>query len=357
MALPIKEEEPVSLRTKVLIAGAGALIPIVANLWVVDAALLFQNFTWVAFAGTMTKAFFMFAVGCFFGYLNKSETKLTNLLAVGLSIPSLLVGLANGTQYAKLSNAGQQSPKTSLFALRTVYASPLPGGPPKAFSLPEESATAQFMRGLGLAGSYRGFFVIAAAYANKDDADRAVELVKKLRFDGAVYAPPSGSKVYSVVIGEHKTSAEASDLQAVAVRSGIPHAFVWRFVSNAVAIPPTQIGACAPKAEDAFSLDEKYIHQTSFDAQLYVYANSVHDTFHKATLSIFKAKPGNYPASGMIKDFEQNNRSEWLKKVELHDGKSNDSQSLSGETYRVTVLKTYHLKSGGRADLQVCLVL
>src|ERR1035437_8661222 len=127
-----KEDAPIRLRAKILIAGAGALIPIVANLAVVDGNLLFQRFTWIAFAGTLTKAMAMFAIGCFLGYLNKSEVKLTNLLAVGLSVPSMLVGLANGSQDAKLSGenpgsaTGASAPTAGIFTLRTVYASPLP---------------------------------------------------------------------------------------------------------------------------------------------------------------------------------------------------------------------------------------
>jgi hypothetical protein len=363
--MPATKEETLNLRTKILISGVGALIPLGANLWVVDAALLFQQFTWLTFAAYMVKASVMFGTGCLLGFVNRTETKLVNLLALGLSVPSLFVGIVNGANVkASITPPSKQTggnPTGRLFfGIRTVYASSGADTQPKVFSAPAGSTMDQIYQGLGIVRDYRGYFVIAGAYSNKGDAEKAVALIRQMSkdFNPVVYAPMGGSTTYSVAIGEQNTSQEALGIQNAAIHAGLQHAFVWRFAPGAPPIPPTQIGACAPAATDSFSLDEQTIHQTSFESTLYVYAKAVHDTRHVTSVYVLSATKGAYPPSGAVKDFEKNDKSESLKKADLRDGQSFDYTSPDGRTFRIAVVKTYHVKStADRADLKACLVL
>jgi hypothetical protein len=357
------DDESASQNIKILIAGVGALIPLAASLYVVDANQLSLNFTWIAFTFYVIKAVLLFGIGCLLGFVNRSETKLTNLLAVGLSVPSLLVGIVNGAQANKYSLQQAGTPPSAkltirnLFALPVVYASPAPDPAAKVFSAPPDSTKDQIFRGLGIIGEFRGYFVIAAAYPTQVDAEKAATLVRNKGFTPVIYAAPAGSSVFSVVIGEQMTLDAASRLQAAARRKGLPYAFSWRFAPNATPIPPTHIGECAP-VTDVFSLNEKNIHQVSFEPTLYVYAKDVHDTLQRATIFVLTAQPGAYPAAGPVKSLETGDKSESLKRSDLAVEKTLDYTSPAGKIFRITLNKIDRGTGANvKADLTACLVI
>src|SRR5262245_5764376 len=237
--------EPATTRAKVLIAATGSPMPIVANLVVVDLTPLFQKLTLLALLAYAIRTAVYFSTGCLMGYLRRAERDLMTLFFVGMSVPSFLVGLVNQAEAAKRAETGAppsatapSSPqkKASLFSLPTVHADSTPKDTGvKVFSLPQETAIQQILRGFGITPSYRGYFVIAAAYINKDDADKAADILRQRGFTPAVHAPvrrilvATGEvEVYSVVIGEQKTKEEALEIQNAAKRAGLQTAFVWR---------------------------------------------------------------------------------------------------------------------------------
>jgi hypothetical protein len=235
-------------RERVLLAGAGALIPMLANLYVVDYEQVILKLTVIVFVFYVVKLVVLFGVGCFIGYINREHVSRANIVQAGLGVPALLIAAFNGSQYNTLAkNRPTASVRSGWSILRTVYAQNSSQGAParsayKTFSLPPETAKDQILRGLGVASLQRSYFVIAAAYKDSDQAEQAVLLIrqKTAALDPEIYAPIKSGGVYSVVIGAQKTFLDAQQIRTIARKSGLSRTFIWNFALGAP-VPETPL--------------------------------------------------------------------------------------------------------------------
>ncbi len=234
-------------KTRLLIGGIGALVPIAANLLVVDFEGLAVGFSWFKIIGYVVKAAVLFGLGALIVYFHPKEMNRLKLFQLGLGAPALILSVLNGAsvQHAKgaeAADAGTPSAALELPFEGTAYALEPPQAPPgegqaadtalKTFALPRVSAAQQFWSGLTGQPERRVWFVVAHSEPKPEDARAyAAQLNAKYpTFKAEVYRPykPGGS--FSVVIGANLELAEAQALREKAIEAGLPaETRLWTF--------------------------------------------------------------------------------------------------------------------------------
>jgi hypothetical protein len=108
---------------RVMIAGCGALTPVAANLLVVDLDAMPKDLDLLIILGHVLRAFLLFGVGAFFGYLH-DETNRFKLFQLGLAAPAFVLAAWNGNQ---LQDARRQVARDRPAYTVTVRASTVAG--------------------------------------------------------------------------------------------------------------------------------------------------------------------------------------------------------------------------------------
>ena len=214
-------------------------MPLLANLYILDAKQIFSDFELIVFLGYMLKAVLCFGAGCLIGYLHQQENNRFTLFQLGLGVPALLLALLNGSQYAEAQSKapeqepgitqGAPQPGLSLLSF-SVYAD---SHELLTFETPEQTAFEKLMRGFGFSVPERDHFVIVGAYETKEESfDRAERIRTKYKgLTPRVYDAQSNG-LYTVVIDGPVTSTRANEIwkQAIDKKSDdLSHAYVWRF--------------------------------------------------------------------------------------------------------------------------------
>ena len=223
----------ITVRQRVLFGCLGAVTPLVLNLLVVD-HLALENLTLVAFAGYAIRVAALLFLGGLVAYFYKSESDLFKIFQLGLAAPALVTGMMNGANSAANHTTAslRQSVQSvaSIFSVPSVYAqTSRPQQKLKKFTLPKESATEEFFRGLTGARAARIWFIIVSRHASLGEAEKLANRINQgtQGLHAEVYEPYGGSQSYPVVIGAGLTRAEAERLRQKAIAAGYPDANVW----------------------------------------------------------------------------------------------------------------------------------
>jgi hypothetical protein len=81
---------------RILLAGLGAMMPVILNLTVVDLGSIVNEFTLVACLGYAIRVVVLFLIGGLVGFLNSDEVTQTKVFQLGIGAPAMLLALANG---------------------------------------------------------------------------------------------------------------------------------------------------------------------------------------------------------------------------------------------------------------------
>ncbi len=234
-----------SLRKRMLLAGLGALMPVILNLLVVDYRTVFTDATLPAAAGYAIRVVVLFFLGGLVAFLHKEETNPLRIFELGIIAPALVTALMNGTNPA-VSPASERaaSPDTAVTALLPPAARPLSGPeitlapsrvdtrradsivqsvPVHAIAYVHESEGEAFLRGITGGDRRRQdvWFVVAYAQSSVEAARlEALALAAKMKgFDVGVYGPTEESR-FLVVLGSGLTRDEAERLLTRARTAG-----------------------------------------------------------------------------------------------------------------------------------------
>lgn len=221
-------------RHKVLVGGLGALTPVLMNLLIVDLNRLLINLTILVVGAYLIKVVVLFYLGGLVAYLHKDEHSPLKLFELGIAAPALITAFINAenvpVQQIPPSNTG--TPTSSILFLTPADAQPAPAQDLKTFSLPQETATEQVMRGLTGSISKRVWVVIAGSHPKLEDATRQAQQISQKwpKYRGEVYSPYGNNPYYAVVIGANLTYEEAQALRRKAVQDGLPNdTYLWTF--------------------------------------------------------------------------------------------------------------------------------
>jgi hypothetical protein len=218
-------------RHKVLVAGLGALMPIILNLLVVDLQTTFTRVTVFVLLAYGIRVAILFFLGGLMGFLHKEETSVRKLFELGIIAPALLTGVMNGTTNLKdssLRSAVQPVAVTASltdFFIPTAFAQSTEADV-KTFTPPTESVASQLWRGLSGARSDDVYHVVVGTYPG--DVKKALELARRIarqapEYQAAVYKANYKNEVYySVVIGANLSLDQANALRDRAMDSKIP---------------------------------------------------------------------------------------------------------------------------------------
>lgn len=222
-----------STQKKILLGGLGALTPIIMNLLVVDLNVLLVNVTGLALAGYLIRVVILFYLGGLVAYLHKDENSPLKLFELGIAAPALITALLNAGHVETPKTTAQATGISTVSGMivPSAYAQTI-GKEIKTFSIPEESQTQQFLRGLTGSTSKNVWFVIAGSHPKVEDATaQAGQITQSGKgFTAEVYAPYKENRNYAVVIGSNLILEEAQRLRQKAVTSGLPKdTFLWTF--------------------------------------------------------------------------------------------------------------------------------
>lgn len=85
-------------RTRFLLGGAGAILPIAINILIVDPNTVFSDLTREVFLGWLTRILVLFLLGGFYvAYFNKKVEDRLQAIQLGIIAPMVIVGMLNGT--------------------------------------------------------------------------------------------------------------------------------------------------------------------------------------------------------------------------------------------------------------------
>jgi sporulation related protein len=217
-----------------LIAGTGAVVPLLINLTVLDLRTLGLDLTIIVIITYVIRQLALFSIGGFVGLMNREEDPL-KLIQIGIAAPALITAMLNGNQ-VRLPNAqapsGNASTSLSMRINLTAfaYAQELSQPQLKTFMLPQETVSQQISRGLFGSVPENVWFVIAGSFQVKENAVKQAQNFRRKGFNAEVYLPYGNNKNYAVVIGAMLTRPEAAQLQSKAIQAGLPSdAYLWTF--------------------------------------------------------------------------------------------------------------------------------
>jgi SPOR domain len=235
-------------RTRFLIGGVGALVPILLNLVVVDLETQLQSVTMLSVTSYLLRTCALFAVGgIVVTVFNSDEHVPAKLFQLGIVAPALLTALLNGhnvdvTKLNKpnvaaraMSDASTSAAKfgwrwPDLISSAYAQAEEKSAKQFKEFTLPDETPVQQITRGFFGTTTRNIWFVIAGSYLEPQNAERQAKEFHAKGFDAEVYLPWGDNKFYAVVIGAQMNLKDATALQAKAVKAGLPSdTFLWTF--------------------------------------------------------------------------------------------------------------------------------
>jgi hypothetical protein len=223
-----------------LIAGSGALAPLIVNLAVIDLqSLLAFGITLMVAASYLLRQATMFGIGGLFGYLNEEESP-WKLFQIGIAAPALLTAMINAKQVGvpQVSGANVASQSSTLSFLEDRLAPPAfadenESDGTKVFSLPQESYGQQFARGYFGSVPANVWYVIAGSFPTREDAFAQAAIIRNKGFQASVYRPYGSNPSFAVVIGAQLTLIDAQRLRERAIAAGLPtNTYLWTF-------PPT----------------------------------------------------------------------------------------------------------------------
>jgi hypothetical protein len=226
-----------SNQKRFLIAGAGAIGPLLVNLTVLDLRTLFLGITALVLISYVIRQAALFAIGGVVGLLNKEDDAL-KLFQIGIAAPALLTALLNANQVRLPSVSAPPAPSSSSgptgALISSAYAQETPRQQLRTFSLPQESATQQVYRGLFGSVPTNVWYVIAGSYLRQDNAEQEAQKIRQKGFAAEVYAPYGANKFYAVVIGAQLTRSDAQQLRQKAIQAGLPRdTYLWTFATEA----------------------------------------------------------------------------------------------------------------------------
>ncbi len=210
-----------------LLGGVGALLPAALYLLTLDFEAVAAKVTLWVVLGVLVKIQAQFLIGGFWGWLHTSEKNPVKLAELGMLAPAIIAGLLNGQT---LKEGGP--PSVSLAPV--AHAETIESGPPKRFSLPEESGSEQFWRGFTGQMPARVWFVVVSSHPSLADAQSAATALEEQGlstqgFKAEVFEPSGGFSAYAVVIGANLSLREAEDLRQRAIGAGFSiDTRVWR---------------------------------------------------------------------------------------------------------------------------------
>jgi hypothetical protein len=220
-----------------LIAGSGALAPLIVNLAVIDLqSLLAFGITLVVALSYLLRQATMFGIGGLFGYFNQEDNP-WKLFQIGIAAPALLTAMINaqqvGVPQVPGTSVASQAAKVSF--LENLLASPAFADEnetdgTKVFSLPQESYGQQFARGFLGSTPANVWYVVAGSFPTKEDALTQAAVIRNKGFQASVYRPYGSNPYFAVVIGAQLTLIDAQHLREKAIAAGLPsNAYLWTF--------------------------------------------------------------------------------------------------------------------------------
>jgi hypothetical protein len=221
----------ISIGRRFIIAGLGGITPVLLSLIVIDLETLLINVTVIAIVSYLVRVIALFAIGGIVGWLHKKEVDLVKLFQLGIAAPALISAAMNGGRITLPKAPTDHAALSSWSIVSEAIAQPTPVGGLKRFTMPQETPTQQIRRGLFGAVQKNVWFVIAGTQPTREAAENQAADMRRRGFPADVYAPyDSSNPCYSVVIGAQLTQADAQQLQARAVASGLPKdTFLWTF--------------------------------------------------------------------------------------------------------------------------------
>lgn len=200
-----------SPQRRILLAGLGAMMPVILNLAVVDMSSIVNQFTLIACLGYAIRVVVLFFIGGLVGFLNSDETSPTKVLQFGIGAPAMLLALANGTHIPDPATSDPKATASSFQIISSAYADDFSA---KRYQLPSVSAAKQFWNGFTGQPVTNVWFVIA-----QDDLDLAGanDLITQVRRDHPdlnpqLYFMYGQTAKYAVVVGANLQQADASAL-------------------------------------------------------------------------------------------------------------------------------------------------
>lgn len=229
-----------SNKQKFIIAGSGALAPQLVNLAVIDLqSIATFGITFLFIASYVIRQIVLFGIGGTVGCLNQEENP-WKLFQIGIAAPALLTALINAKQVGTMQvptplPPAPGSPVSLLesIAVPDVLADETAPDGTMIYSLPEETATQQISRGMFGSAPTNVWYVIAAAFSSKANAQAAAATMRQKGFPAQVYNPHSNEPYYTVVIGAQLTHDEAQRVKQEAINKGLgSDARLWTFPPN-----------------------------------------------------------------------------------------------------------------------------
>jgi len=229
-----------SAQKRFLIAGCGALAPLLVNLALLDAqSLATFGVTFLVVGFYVVRQITLFVIGGLFGYFNQ-EDNAWKLFQLGVAAPALLTAMINAKQVGvpQVSQPAAPSGPTALNRLNDLIVPPvfadttLPDGT-KVFTLPQESAGQQINRGLFGTIPSNVWYVVAGSFPRKEDAVSLAAGIRLKGFPADVYQPYGKNPYFEVVIGAQLTLNDAQALRAKAIAAGLPSdTHLWTFPNS-----------------------------------------------------------------------------------------------------------------------------
>ena len=162
--------EKLTTRERLLIGGIGALMPLVANLLMVDLQMVLRHAELYSVIGYAIRVTLLFGVGVLVAYLHDDETNKIKVLQFGMAAPAMLVATLNGSQLSDTTVTPVPQPVVMVAPSRIIEPEPesqdpdgedqiSPALPPTsnpmapARNTVEPSATSQFLKGFALKSS------------------------------------------------------------------------------------------------------------------------------------------------------------------------------------------------------------
>lgn len=224
-----------------IIGGIGGLAPVLMYLVLVDWERYVVDMPTLTVVGYGVRVLILFFIGGFVAYLHSDERKPFRLFEVGIGAPALIAGAITSSLVP--THAGQSSTGTHLgtaFSIVGVaFAQPASATKSfKRFSLPVQSPTSLFLKGLVGGTTENVWFVIVGSYNDVSNAQKQADQInqKHPQFKAEVYAPYDGEgPYYRVVIGANLTQSEAKALRDKALNAGLPEDSYYRTFPN---LPP-----------------------------------------------------------------------------------------------------------------------
>jgi hypothetical protein len=227
-AVNVSTATELTMRSKILIGGLGALTPIILNLLVVDLKTTFTTITAVVVLGYLIRVGVLFAIGGGMAYFHKDERNALKLFEIGIVAPALITALMNGTTNIKDSNARASSEPVAVTAGLTDFLIPTAYAQDRAreikrYTPPKEALSEQLWRGLSGSQDENVWFVVAGTY-RVGELQKARELVRKIAQSNSAHKAEiyQNDKYLAVVIGANLMVSDARALKKKASDANIP---------------------------------------------------------------------------------------------------------------------------------------